>query len=147
MINLKKLDLGGTKVDGELGGLAPLTRLEFLALNGCSGVMGDIGGVAPLIKLVTLDLGGEKNKVEGDVCRLAPLTNLTKLHLGSCKEVGGDIAGMKELVLLKELQLAGTKVFGNVSGIASLTNLVILNLSGVYSPDQRNEVTGDVSGQ
>jgi hypothetical protein len=72
-------------VVGDVGALAPLTRLAYLDLTD-TNVAGDVRGLAPLTQLTELKLAN--TKVSGQAATLAPLTKLTLVTFGDTAVVG-----------------------------------------------------------
>ena len=124
---LNSLNLGGTKVTGDIANLKGLTALTFLNLGGTK-VTGDIANLKGLTALYSLEL--ISTQITGDIANLKGLTALTFLNLRNT-QVTGDIAGISPLIKLKSANL--NHVTGNISAInnTKLTSIIISNSGGL----------------
>mmetsp|Transcript_110087 Transcript_110087/g.322026 ORF Transcript_110087/g.322026 Transcript_110087/m.322026 type:complete len:616 (+) Transcript_110087:78-1925(+) len=157
LTHLERLELGGTRVSGNLQALAGLTGLEYLWLNRTQ-VSGDVSVLVGLRKLVRLGLGGTfvsgdvrelallgdlerlalcNTHVHGDIALFSRSKNLNQLGLGNTK-VSGDVGYLESMWSIEVLDLGNTKVHGDVSRLASLSPLKVLAL-------RSTQVGGDVA--
>ena len=123
--DLQVLNLGRTKVSGDIEALKNLTKLTKLSL-GSSKLSGNIAALENLTKLESLDL--TMTQVSGDIEALKNLTKLTELLLGFTP-VSGDLLALKNLTKLKSLFFSMTKVSGSLAALENLTELQLLYLS------------------
>lgn len=122
MTELRKLDLKGSQVTGDIAELLKLKNLQYLNLAQTQA-MGDVEKLSQLQALRILFLS--QTRVVGDVTKLKQLMHLDL----SQTQVWGDLAELSNLTLA-ELRLSQTKVHGNIGFISSMPALVQADLSG-----------------
>ena len=137
MTHLKKLDLSGCTVTGDLSLIKTLPALEELTMRGCSisslsfledspslkkldlrsNAVGNLSVLATINTLQSLDLGD--NAVR-DLAPLAGLTELTYLNLAA--NVISDISPLVSCLKLDTLDISENKI-GSIAAVQNLTGL------------------------
>ena len=147
------LDLPCTRASGHVADLAAFAGLTHLGTSG-PGFAGDVGGLAPLTRLTYVDLT-QSASITGNVAVFGRhLSELVTLLL-SGSGVTGDVADIHGCVFstcvlsLSYLNLYGTAVTGDgswpwMAGLGYIKSLVGLRI-GNFNP-QDNLITGDVGG-
>ena len=123
---LKKLDLSGTAVAGNLESLEQATRLQQLDFSG-TAVAGNLKPLEQATGLQQLDLSG--TAVAGNLESLEKATKLKKLDL-SGTAVAGNLKSLEKATKLKKLDLRGTAVAGNLSVLLHFAKIKVVNLGG-----------------
>ncbi len=121
---LTELRLSGNSVDANtIDSIAALTKLTYLSLSGNEAV--DLGFLADLTALVHLELAN---------CKLRQSSEIKHMD----KETGemvtdqiDNIECLRKLTGLKILDLSDNPELTDISGLSSLTNLVVFYLNGV----------------
>ncbi len=101
-VNLKKIEITESKVEGDLGSFSHLESLEVLMMW--------------------------ETYVSGDISSLSGLENLRTINLNHT-DVEGDISSLNTLVYLEELELKETDVEGDINSLNGLDNLKLVELS------------------
>ena len=137
MTHLKKLDLSGCTISGDLAVVKALPALEELTMQGCSisslsflegalslkkldlhsNAVGNLSALATIPTLQTLDLSD--NAVR-DLTPLAGLTELTSLNLS--ENVISNISPLASCMKLNTLDLSDNKI-NSIAAIQQLTGL------------------------
>ena len=137
MTHLKKLDLSGCTISGDLSVIKTLPALEELSMRGCSisslsflegapslkkldlhsNAVGNLSALASIPTLQHLDLGD--NAVR-DLTPLAGLTELTSLDLS--ENVISDISPLASCLKLGTLDLSDNKI-ASITAVQKLTGL------------------------
>ena len=137
MTRLKRLDLSGCTIQGDLSVLSTLPALEELSMQGCSisslsflegapalqslNLRGNaIGNLSPLASIPTLK---RLDLADNAVADLNPLSGLTELtHLNLSENVLTDMAPVGACIKLTELDVSDNKL----TSIAAVQNLTAL---------------------
>ena len=102
---LEELHLSDTHVTGKLGNLSSLTALQSLVLNGLEDrLSGDLEGLADLTQLREVKLNG--TQVKGDLASLSHLECLTELRLHATYVHGEPFGALVSLTKLTVVTLS-----------------------------------------
>ncbi|CAD7699235.1 unnamed protein product, partial [Ostreobium quekettii] len=128
---LRELCLSNCQItDRGLAGLASLTGLSRLGLEGCKRVTDDgVSGLAALTNLTELDLAECTEVTARGAAGLAPLTALTKLGLlVNGREWGAGLDGLAGMRCLSELLLDADLTDPDMQRLGGLTSLRSVHL-------------------
>ena len=145
---LEILLLGNNQLTADLSDIQTFTNLTRLNLNHSpdsqGNVTGDLSAVAGLVHLTQLDLSHQQ--ITGDLANIAALDSLETLVLMG-NNIHGDIAAfagaspmsaMKTLVIGDNGISGGDQITGNISALAQMPNLEIVDM-------RHNSVSGNLS--
>lgn len=134
--NLDEITLTGLEVEGELKVLKHLTNLKCLYICDTQ-VTGSLKDISQLRQLKTLVLS--ISEIGGNLSDLNNLVNLEELSIGD-SYIEGDISSLNHLEKLKYLELYDLEIEGDLSSIQHLKNLKELDLGGTYVKGSLNDL-------
>lgn len=136
--NMIRLYLRYSQVTGDISVLSSCVSSSCVLLDiGSTKVYGDVSALSHLRNVTDLRLNN--TDISGDVSALSGLTSLTNISIGNTK-LSGDIGSFGSIETITALSVKNTDISGDIRGLAGMLALTDLHVNNIVYGDFYNLV-------